>query len=195
MLFIFLSIFRCARLLLTKRPPSRCYRECCPPAAARSIPAQAEATVSDNLRSAVLGRFVPRLARLARSAAVRTTGNGDSLATRTVSQILDPAVPAAAQEARPAGHRRRNPPVGRTSGGGQSAMACATDSWRAEDARHRRIRAHRLPHSSNPPSATDSNLEDLSAQPPRPAGVDRFLHRPDGHYEAMPPAGAGLNNL
>jgi hypothetical protein len=42
------------------------------------------------------GGFVPRLAGLAKSAAVRETGHGDSVATRTVSQILGPVVPAAA---------------------------------------------------------------------------------------------------
>jgi hypothetical protein len=60
-------------------------------------------------------------------------------------------------------------------------MACATDSRRAEDAGHRHSRAHRLPYSANPPPATDSKLEDLSSQPPRPTGGDRFLHCANGH--------------
>jgi putative transposase len=62
-------------------------------------------------------------------------------------------------------------------------MACATDSWRAEDARHRSVGAHRLAYSPNLAPATDSNLEDVSSQPPRPTGGARFLHRANGHHE------------
>ena len=92
LLFVHLSI----RPTRTERRWYGCDGECRPPGAARGIPANAQATGSDNLLSAVLGRFIPRLARRVKSAVVRETGYGDSVATRTVSQILGPVVPAAA---------------------------------------------------------------------------------------------------
>jgi hypothetical protein len=62
-----------------------------------------------------------------------------------------------------------------TIGGSQSALACATYSRRVADARHRSLRAHRLPYFANTAPAADSNLEDVSSQPPRPNGFHRFL--------------------
>jgi hypothetical protein len=37
--------------------------------------------------------------------------------------------------------------------------------------------------SPNTPPATDSDVEDVSSQPPRPTSIDRFLHGADGHHE------------
>ena|SRR5271157_177974 len=64
LMFVHLSI----RPTPAERPWGGCDGECRPPDAARGIPANAQATGSDNLRSAVLGRFVLGLARLAKSA-------------------------------------------------------------------------------------------------------------------------------
>jgi putative transposase len=42
-------------------------------------------------------------------------------------------------------------------------VARTEDSRRVEDARHRDLRAHRIPHAPNAPATTDSNVEDISS--------------------------------
>src|SRR5215472_15945825 len=91
-------------------------------------------------------------------------------------------------------HRRRrgrpryglaDSPNDRANGDGQSIVACATDSWRIEDAGHRHLRAHRLAHSAPASPATQSDVEDLSSQSPESNGLDRFLYRAYAHPESV----------
>src|SRR5712692_4750938 len=56
-------------------------------------------------------------------------------------------------------------------------------AWPGVLRRNHDLRAHRLPNSPNTPPATDSDVEDVSSQPPRPTSIDRFLHGADGHHE------------
>src|SRR4029434_3193334 len=94
------------------------------------------------------------------------------MATRTVPKILGEAVEAASPWSRSSRHRHRTPPINRTNRGHQSVVARAQDSWRGEKARHRHLRAYRLPHSAKAPPAAYPDLEDFPAQPCR-ANRDR----------------------
>ena len=66
------------------------------------------------------------------------------------ARLSNPQRPAS----RSSRHRRRTPPIDRTNGRRQSVVARTQDSWRAEDARHRHLRAHRVPHPAQAPPAT-----------------------------------------
>src|SRR4030095_6258431 len=107
------------------------------------------------------------------------------MATRTVPKILGEAVEAASPWSRSSRHRHRTPPINRTNGGHQSVVARAQDSWRAENARHRHLRAYRLPHSAKAPPAAHPDLEDFPAQPCRANRIDRLFYRADAHHEGI----------
>src|SRR5215469_9551094 len=92
------------------------------------------------------------------------------LAARTVSPVLGPLVQLSSPATRPARYGLADSPIDRANGGGQSIVACATDSWRIEDAGHRHLRAHRLAHSAPASPATQSDVEDLSSQSPESNG-------------------------
>src|SRR4029450_166452 len=107
------------------------------------------------------------------------------MATRTVPKILGEAVEAGSPWSRSSRHRHRTPPINRTNGGGQSVVARAQDSWRAENARHRHLRAYRLPHSAKAPPAAYPDLEDFPAHPCRANRIDRLFYRADDHDEGV----------
>src|SRR5258708_2334086 len=65
----------------------------------------------------------------------------------------------------------------------QSVVARTQDSWRAEDARHRPLRAHRVAHPAQAPAATEPDVAGLPAQPCRPVGLHRFLYRAHNDHE------------
>src|SRR3954447_26167173 len=101
------------------------------------------------------------------------------MAARTVPEILGSAFQAAAPATRSPLYRRRTPPIDRTSGRRQSAVARTQNSWRTEDARYRHFRAHCLAPPAHAPPPAEPDLEDLPSQPHRPNGLDRFLYRAD----------------
>src|SRR3954447_4198237 len=105
------------------------------------------------------------------------------VATRAVSEILGPAVEAAAPPTGSPDHSHRNSPLNRANGGRQSIVACAADSRRTEDARDPDLRAHRLPDSSKASPAAQSDLEDFPAQSPGSDGLHRFFHGADHQHE------------
>src|SRR4030095_9065470 len=94
------------------------------------------------------------------------------MATRTIPKILGEAVEAASPWSRSSRHRHRTTPINRTNGGGCAVVARAQDSWRAENARHRHLRAYRLPHSAKAPPAAYPDLEDFPAHPCRANRID-----------------------
>src|SRR5436190_23348981 len=106
-------------------------------------------------------------------------------AARAVPEILGSAFQAAASSSRPPSHRCRTPPIDRTNGRCQSAVARTQNSWRTQDARYRHFRAHCLAPPAHAPPAAEPDLEDLPAQPYRPNGIHRFLHRADHHDEGI----------
>src|SRR3954454_7234376 len=166
-----------------QRSPSRGDRECCFTAATRGLPAKAPATGSENFRSSVLDHTPPFLVWLAWSVGLCTARHDCPVATRAVSEILGPAVEAAAPPAGSPDHSHRNSPLNRANGGRQSIVACAADSRRTEDARDPDLRAHRLPDSSKASPATQSDLEDFPAQSPWSDGLHRFFHGADHQHE------------
>src|SRR5215831_12363322 len=87
--------------------------------------------------------------------------------------------------ARPARYSGRTSPIDRTNGSRQSPLACATDSWRTEDAQHRHLRTHCLANSARASPASHSDVEDLSPQPSQSNGVHRFLYGADDHHEGV----------
>src|SRR5215469_11681516 len=138
---------------------------------------------SNHLGSSVLDHPAPLVVRLARSAALCSGGHGHPLAARTVSPVLGPLVQLSSPATRLARYGLADSPIDRANSDGQSIVACATDSWRIEDAGHRNLRTHRLAHSAPASPATQSDLEDLLAQSSRPDGFNRFLHRTHDHHE------------
>src|SRR4029450_7086219 len=100
------------------------------------------------------------------------------MATRTVPKILGEAVEAASPWSRSSHHRHRTPPINRANRRGQSVGARARGSWRAENARHRHLRAHCVPHSAKAPPAAYPDLEDFPAQPCRANRIDRLFYVP-----------------
>src|SRR5215472_7698245 len=102
-----------------------------------------------------------------------------------VSQVLGPLVQLSSPATRPARYGLADSPIDRANGDGQSIVACATDSWRIEDAGHRHLRAHRLAPSAPASPATQSDVEDLSSQSSESNGLDRFLYRAYAHPESV----------
>src|SRR5262249_3140268 len=94
------------------------------------LSAKAEATRTDLVRSAVLGRFVWGLAQLAQPAALRTGRHSRSVAAGAFSQVLGASVEGEPQAPRQTRDCRRDSPTDRAGGRVQSAVACATDSRR-----------------------------------------------------------------
>src|SRR4029450_7281055 len=109
------------------------------------------------------------------------------MATRTVPKILGAVVEAVWPWSRSPRHRHRSPPINRTNGRGKSVVARSEDSWRAENARHRHLRAHRLPHSTKARPTAQPDLEDFPAQSCRSNGIDRLLYCVDVHDEGIVP--------
>src|SRR5215210_159816 len=107
------------------------------------------------------------------------------MATRTVPKILGEAVEAASSWSRSSRHRHRTPPANRTNGCGESVVARTQDSRRAENARHRHLRAHRVPPFAKAPPAAEPDMEDFSTQPCRSNSIDRLLYRTDVHDESV----------
>src|SRR5215469_7584585 len=171
--------------IASERSPSRRPRECRAPPPTRGVPAKPQVASSNHLGSSVLDHPAPLVVRLARSAALCSGGRGHPLAARTVSQVLGPLVQLSSPASRPARYGLAHSPIDRMNGDGQSIVACATDSWRIEDAGHRNLRAHRLAHSAPASPATQSDVEDLSSQSPESNGLDRFLYRAYAHPESV----------
>ena len=134
------------RPLAPQRTSGRCGRERSATNADSCISAKTEAAAADDLGSGILDQSSQRVVRLATSLVFRPGRNGRPLAARTVPQILGQVVQAASAASRSPRHRRRTPPIDRANGRGQSVVARTQDPWRAEDARHRPLRAHRVAH-------------------------------------------------
>src|SRR3954447_7966567 len=98
------------------------------------------------------------------------------MAARTVPEILGSAFQAAAPATRSPPYRRGTPPIDRTNGRRQSAVARTQDSWRTQDARYRHFRAYCLTSPTHAPTPAEPDLEDVPAQPHRPNGLDGFLY-------------------
>src|SRR5215469_5066163 len=160
--------------IASERSPSRRPRECRAPPT-RGVPTKTQAASSNHLGSSVLDHPAPLVVRLARSAGLCSGRHGHPLAARTVSQVLGPVVQLSSPATRLARYGLADSPIDRMNGDGQSIVACATDSWRIEDAGHRNLRAHRLAHSAPASPATQSDVEDFSSQSPESNGLDRFF--------------------
>src|SRR5262245_40200424 len=107
------------------------------------------------------------------------------MATRTVPKILGAVVEAAWPGSRSPRHRHRSPPLNRTNGRRKSVVARSQDSWRAENARHRYLRAHRFPHPAKARPTAEPDLEDFPTQSCRSNGIDRLLYGADVHDEGV----------
>src|SRR4051812_41930432 len=83
------------------------------------------------------------------------------MATRTVPKSLGEAVEAVSSWSRSSRHRHRTPATNRTNGCGESVVARAQDSWRAENARHRHLRALRIPPFAKASPAAEPDMEDF----------------------------------
>jgi hypothetical protein len=87
---------------------SRRCRELGVAAAASRLQKEAETPYADAIGSAVLGRSVPGLDRLASRAGLRSARHGSPLATGTGSQILGPTIETEGSSSRKTGRRQRN---------------------------------------------------------------------------------------
>src|SRR5437764_5088875 len=123
--------------------------------------------------------------RLAQAVALRPARHGCAVAARAVPEILGSAFQPAASSSRSPSHRCRTPPIDRTNGRRQSALARTQNSWRTQDARYRHFRAHCLAPPVHAPPAAEPDLEDLPAQPYRPNGIHRFLYGAHHHAEHL----------
>ena len=132
-----------------QRSSSHRRREPSSAAATGRIQEEAEKTHADAIGSAVLGGYVPALERLAGRAGFRSAGYGRPLATGAVPQVLGPAISTQAWAPWETRHRRRDSTAYFANGYGQSPLARAENSWRAEDARDCNIGAHRLTDSAD----------------------------------------------
>src|ERR1700676_2358574 len=119
-----------------------------------------------------LGWAVSYLERPAHCLGLRPAGHGRPVAAGALSQVLGTPVQGETPTTRQAGDGCGDSPADRTVGGCQSAVACAEDSRGIEDARHRDLRADGFPNARKAQPAADSDLEEVSSQPPQSAGVD-----------------------
>jgi hypothetical protein len=141
------------RPIASRRTSGRCHRERSTTNADSSFSTKTEAPSADDLGSDILGRSPQPVLRLATSPDLRPGRHCRPLASRTVPEVLGQVVQAAAPASRSPRYRRRTPPIDRANGGCQSAVARTQDSWRTQDARHRHLRAHRVAHPAQAPSA------------------------------------------
>src|SRR5271167_4129026 len=178
---LFLSIFRFVRLL-TSGHQAVAIENAALRLQLAAFQRKHKRPVLTTFDSGVLDRSPPLVVWMAWPLGLCTGGYRRALAARAVSQVLGPAIEAAAPSPRPARYRGRDSPIDPTNGGRQSAVACATNSRRTEDAWHHDLRAHGLSNSATPSPAAESDLEDVSSQPHRPPGFDRFLYRSNGHH-------------
>ena len=132
---------------------------------------EAQTACADAMGSAVQGRLVPGLARLASGAGLRSAGYGGVLATGTFSQILGPALETERFSPGKTGRCERDPQIDPADGDRQSPVASSENSWRVEDAGHHNIGANRLTYSTICSTATFSDVEDVSQ---KSLGSDRI---------------------
>src|SRR5579864_1843743 len=145
---------------------SRRCREPSLAAAASRLQEETQTAYADSIGSAVLGRSVAGVERLAPRAGLRSAGYGSALATRTLSQILGPALKTERSSPRKTGRCERNPQTDPADGHRQSPVASSENSWRAQDAGHHHIGANRLTDPADCSTATFSDVEDVSPQSP-----------------------------
>src|ERR1700730_8876610 len=133
-------------------------------AAVDRLEEEAQTAGGDAIGSAVLGRPVPGLERLASRAGLRSTGHCGPLATETFSQILGPTFETEWPSSRKAGCCHRGPQTHPADRVRQSPLASAENSWRTEDAGHHNIGANRLTNSTICSAPIFSDLEDVSSE-------------------------------
>jgi hypothetical protein len=123
-----------------QRTSGRGHRERSATNAISRLSAETETPAANDLGSGILDDSPQPVGRLATSPDLRAARYRRPLATRTVSEILGPAVQPAGPTSRSPEHRRRTPPIARANGCCKSVVARTQDSRRTQHARHRHLR-------------------------------------------------------
>src|SRR4051812_27618410 len=123
----FLLVFRFLRLLLSGHQ-AVVLENAALPNANRRVSARAKAAAAVDLGPGVLDYPPQPMGRLAQAVALRPARYSCAMAARAVPEILGQVVPAAAPGPRSPTHRRGTPPIDRTNGRRQSAVARTQDS-------------------------------------------------------------------
>jgi hypothetical protein len=174
MITLLLHLFRLLAVLCGSHRPPRPREPRLAPAA-RCLQEDAPAAEATSERPTLLGFPIPGVGRVAPGPDHRDARHRAPLAPTPFPRLLGQAVEEPPRWAAVGQRRDRCPRP--QDGRRQSAMGCASNSWRASEARYRGSRAYRL---SVDPEALDTSFTDLAhvhREPCPGSGVDRLLHR------------------